>query len=237
MLALSPLREKVATLPSVGRASSLIKICGLKTAPTVDAAVEAGADMLGFNFVKASPRYVPPKEAKPLVERAFGKAKSVGLFADTPVDEIKAVQDILALDYIQLHGSEPLSAIEAVREATGAKVILAKGVSAKPDLPLAGHPDFFLFDAKPPKGEKAFGGHGQVFDWSILDAYAHDVPWLLAGGLTADNVADAITACKDIKGFSGVDVSSGVEKAKGEKDLRQIVDFVAAARAAMGAIC
>ena len=219
-----------------------IKICGLRTEDTIAAVAEAGADYVGFNFISASPRFVTDEEAPGLIAQAKSlDLTTVGLFSQIEPDEIKKRALALRLDVIQLHGNETGDQIAAVKDALGGPLVapqiwVARGISTPDDLKrLAQVPaDFFLFDAKPPKGEKAQGGHGAVFDWSVLGAYDGATPWLLAGGLSSQNVGAAVAACRALPGFAGVDVSSGVERARGEKDPALIRDFVTAARAAMG---
>lgn len=191
--------------------------------------------MIGFVFVMASPRFVTPEEAVPLVAQARQGAQTVGLFAGLSPDQITKIVETVGLDMVQLHGNESAEIVAQVRTKTGKMVMVARGISTSRDLPTeAAHPaDLFLFDAKPPKGEEAQGGHGTAFDWGVLNSYRGTTPWLLAGGLTEDNVAEAIHACSPLPGFVGIDVSSGVERQKGIKDPARIAAFVKAARTAM----
>ena len=222
--------------PSPGPAGSgLVKICGLTDRPGLDAALLAGADMVGLVFVAASPRHVTPARAATLAERARGEAAVVGLFQDVALSDIEAVLERVPLDLLQLHGDEDEETASRVAEAFGLPVMRAFGVAARADLyRAAGFPAALaIYDARPPRGAGAGGGHGAAFDWSLLDAAAERPPWLLAGGLTPDNVTGAVLACRDRPGFAGVDVSSGVEASRGVKDPALVTRFVAAARAAM----
>ncbi|MEM9422087.1 MAG: phosphoribosylanthranilate isomerase [Pseudomonadota bacterium] len=224
-----------------------IKICGLRTAPAVLAACEAGADMVGFVFVPKSPRYIEDVDAIPLIRQAQAHgAKAVGLFANEDPISLARRGLAMGLDVVQLHGAEAPEIIAMTKAALTdkakgldhalTKIMVARGVSGFEDLESLSSlvADYFLFDAKPPTGNNAHGGHGQAFDWTVLQGYQGEVPWLLAGGLTPQNVAKAIASVNEIRGFSGVDVSSGVERIRGEKDVGLITDFVATARAAMG---
>ncbi|MGV6820804.1 MAG: phosphoribosylanthranilate isomerase [Parvularcula sp.] len=216
--------------------SPIIKICGLCDAASIEAAITAGADWLGFVFVPASPRFIAPVAAGPLIARVPTDRQRVGLFSNQPLEHIAATAKTARLDLIQLHGSESPDDIEAIRSATGRPVVVARGISRKADLDgISGLPaDYLLLDASPPKGSTRTGGHGNAFDWSLLDGFDIETPWLLAGGLTPDNVASAVEPLRNACSFHGVDVSSGVEIKPGKKDPALIFAFVAAARAAMG---
>jgi phosphoribosylanthranilate isomerase len=200
-----------------------VKICGLNSAPSFDAAVEAGADWVGFNFFPPSPRYVTPTQAAALSARALGGPLRVGLFVNPTEAAIAEVLASVRLDIIQVYGpADPA----ALRKRCGIQVWRAVGVAAAADLPsgLAGA-DALLLEAKPPKDATRPGGNALSFDWTILRGWAAPGPWLLAGGLTPDNVAEAIT----ISGAPAVDVSSGVETAPGVKSPDQIRAFIRAA--------
>jgi phosphoribosylanthranilate isomerase len=205
-----------------------VKICGLTEPAGLAAARAAGADALGFVFFAASPRAVPPARVAELAPQP-GPLR-VGLFVDAPEAEIAAVLAAAPLDALQLHGSEPPAACAALRARFGLPVIKAIGVAARADLarlaPYAEVVDRFLLDAAPPPGATRPGGNAEAFDWSLLRGAAIPRPWLLAGGLTPENVAAAIAAT----GAPGVDVSSGVERAKGVKDPARVTAFCAAAR-------
>lgn len=207
-----------------------VKICGVNDAAGFDAAVAAGADMLGFVFVAASPRAVSPGAAAALSARHPGGPLRVGLFVDAGDAEIEAVLAALPLDVLQAHGEESPARCAALRTRFGLPVMKAIGVAAAADLrALADYApvvDRFLLDAKPAPGAALPGGNASPFDWSLLRGAAVPRPWLLAGGLTPDNVAEAVR----IGGAPGVDVSSGVERSRGVKDPARIAAFVSAAR-------
>ncbi len=208
-----------------------IKICGLSDAESVDAALGAGADLLGFVFFPKSQRNLTIDQATPLMRRARGKAQLVALLVDPDRSLLKDVASDLAPDLLQLHGRESPDRVAAISAHTGIPVMKALGVAERSDLAaLVSYSSAarLLLDAKPPRDATRPGGNGAVFDWSLLKGYAHTKPWLLSGGLNAANVAGAIQAT----GATGVDVSSGVERAPGKKDPALIRRFVAAVRAA-----
>jgi phosphoribosylanthranilate isomerase len=213
---------------------TLVKICGVNDAAGFDAAVAAGADMVGFVFYPASPRAVTPAQAAELSGRApGGSAKGperVGLFVDPDDALIAAVLAALPLDVIQLHGEETPARAAAIRARFGLPVMKALGVAEPADLArlaeYAPAVDRFLLDAKPPPGASLPGGNASAFDWRLVAGKAIPRPWLLAGGLTPETVAEALWQ----SGAPGVDVSSGVERARGVKDPARIARFVAAAR-------
>ena len=224
--------------PAPGPAGpGLVKICGLTERAGLDAALLAGADMVGLVFVEGSPRRLGPDVAAPLAARAKGEAAVVGLFQNPALSEIEAVLDAVALDLIQLHGDEDDETVARIGAGFGLPVIKAVGVASRADLyAAAGCPAAMaLYDARPPRGAGARGGHGAAFDWGVLDAAPARPPWLLAGGLTPDNAAEAVLAAQSRAGFAGLDVSSGVERSRGIKEPALIARFVAAARAAMAA--
>jgi phosphoribosylanthranilate isomerase len=204
-----------------------IKICGINDAAAMRAAAQAGADLVGFVFFPPTPRAVTPAQAAAIA--APGPAK-VGLFVNASDDEIAAVLAALPLDLIQLHGEETPARCAAVKARFGRPVMKALGIAAREDLDrladYAAVVDRFLLDTKAPPGAPLPGGNAAPFDWTLTEGVAVPRPWLLAGGLTAENVAQAIA----VSGAPGVDVSSGVEKARGVKDPARIAAFVAAAR-------
>ncbi|TDH60776.1 phosphoribosylanthranilate isomerase [Dankookia rubra] len=210
---------------------TLVKICGVNDAAGFDAAVAAGADMVGFVFYPASPRAVAPEQAAALSARIAGGPERVGLFVDPDDALLEAVQAALPLDVIQLHGEETPARAAAIRARFGLPVMKALGVAESADLArLADYApavDRFLLDAKPMPGAALPGGNATAFDWRLVAGAAVPRPWLLAGGLTPDNVAEALRQ----SGAPGVDVSSGVERARGVKDPARIAAFVAVARA------
>ncbi|MGE3147439.1 MAG: phosphoribosylanthranilate isomerase [Pseudorhodoplanes sp.] len=212
--------------------SLLVKICGLRSAEAVDAALEAGADMLGFVFFPASPRHVDFETARTLADRVGARAQKVALSVDAGDDDLARVVEALRPDLLQLHGSETPERVAALRARLGVPVMKVLPIAEAADLssiplyrPVA---DRLLFDAKPPRGATRPGGLGKSFDWSILSHADPGLPYMLSGGLDAANVANALR----ITGAPGVDVSSGVERASGEKDADKIRAFVKAARAA-----
>lgn len=214
---------------------TLIKICGVNDAAAFDAAVAAGADMLGFVFYPPSPRAVTPDQAAALSARRQGGPLRVGLFVNPADEAIAAVLAALPLDLIQLHGAEDPARCAAIRTRFGLPVMKALGIAAPADLEVladyAPAVDRFLLDAKPPVGAELPGGNASAFDWSLTVGRAIPRPWLLAGGLTPENVGEALHR----SGAPGVDVSSGVERARGVKDPARIAAFIAAARAARAA--
>ncbi len=206
-----------------------VKICGLTSIGHVMTALDAGADFIGFmNFAK-SPRHIAPKDARSLALLAAGQAKTVSIMVNPDETLLNEVLSDLQPDYVQLHGSETPQYCADLR-ARGVGVIKAFGVSKASDLTqvqsFLGSVDMVLFDAKPPTGEAITGGLGHVFDWTILDGLNVPAPWFLSGGLTSANVAHAI----DVTGAKMVDVSSGVERARGLKDDALIRAFMAAVK-------
>ena len=207
-----------------------VKICGIRDAAALAAAAEAGADHVGFVFFPPSPRCLTPAEAAALSATRPGGPKRVGLFVDATDDAIAAVLAAVPLDILQLQGAETPERAAAIRARFGLPVMKALGIGAPEDFAaveaFAPVVDRFLFDAKPPPGAALPGGNAQPFEWRLLAGRAIPKPWLLAGGLTAGNVAEAIRTA----GAPGVDVSSGVERARGGKDPALIRAFIAAAR-------
>lgn len=207
-----------------------VKICGIRDAAALAAAAEAGADHVGFVFFPPSPRCLTPAEAAALSATRPGGPKRVGLFVDATDDAIAAVLAAVPLDILQLQGAETPERAAAIRARFGLPVMKALGIGAPEDFAaveaFAPVVDRFLFDAKPPPGAALPGGNAQPFEWRLLAGRAIPKPWLLAGGLTAGNVAEAIRTA----GAPGVDVSSGVERARGVKDPALIRAFIAAAR-------
>ena len=202
-----------------------IKICGVNDAAAFDATVAAGADWLGFVFFAASPRAVSPAQAAALSARQTGGPLRVGLFVEPTDAEIVAVLGAVRLDVLQLYVAAPRAA--DIRSKFGLPVWRAVGVTQAADLPAeAGGVDGFVVEPKPPPGATQPGGNATALDWSLLAGWRAPAPWLLAGGLTPGNVAEAIRASN----AGAVDVSSGVESRRGVKDPALIAAFVAAAR-------
>jgi phosphoribosylanthranilate isomerase len=210
---------------------TLVKICGLSSAATLDAALQSGADLVGFVFFDPSPRNLSPGQARALGGRVRDRAQKVALTVDADDARLAAIVDVLAPDILQLHGRETPERVRAIRARFGIPVMKAIGVASRADLGKAGAyaeaADTLLFDAKPAPEAVLPGGNGRAFDWTILRDFAADRPWMLSGGLDAGNVAEALTATR----ARGVDVSSGVESAPGTKDPARIATFIAAVRA------
>ena len=203
-----------------------VKICGLTREEDTRAADAAGADFLGF-VMAASPRQVTPLQAARISEGV--RSARVAVVVNPTERELDAIMADLDPDYIQFHGDESVEAVMSTAAHYGVKVIKALSVREPADLLRADHfaaSDFLLLDAKPPKGEIVRGGHGESFDWGLLRNWPRPRLWALAGGLTPDNVADAIARTQ----APIVDTSSGVETAPGVKDTALIRAFLAAAR-------
>lgn len=214
--------------------SAIIKICGLSTPETLETAIAAGADLVGFVHFPRSPRHVTVAAAAALAAQARGRSKIVCLLVDPDDQLIDAIVTAALPDYLQLHGSEMPSRVADVAQRWGVPVIKAVKVATAEDAALADDfrdaAAFLLFDAKPLPGEtsKLPGGNGIAFDWRVIDGQADKGPFMLSGGLDPDNVAEAIR----FTGAPMVDVSSGVESAPGVKDNGLIRRFVNAARGA-----
>ncbi|MEO9683231.1 MAG: phosphoribosylanthranilate isomerase [Tateyamaria sp.] len=212
-------------MPSVS-----VKICGLSRPEDVSAAAEAGAAYVGLVFFEKSPRHVSLNVARALaLEVPVGIAK-VALVVNADDAALDALTATVPIDVLQLHGAETPQRVADVKARYGLPVMKAVGVADASDLPTldsyAGVADQLLVDAKPPKGADLPGGNGLAFDWRLIAGRRWPVPWMLAGGLTPDNVAEAIR----LTGAAQVDVSSGVESAPGVKDAELVRAFVAAAR-------
>ena len=206
------------------------KICGLTDAAAVQAAVEHGADMLGFVFYPPSPRNITAEQAEDLLRDVPSGIDRVGLFVDPETDFLDKILAKARLDLLQLHGDETPERCRAISIYFGLPIIKAIKVSSKADLKIARQyedaVDWLMFDARPPVDGALPGGNGRAFDWSILKGAEFKRPWLLAGGLTPENLAEAVNQ----SGASAVDVSSGVESAPGRKDPAKIRAFLDVAR-------
>jgi phosphoribosylanthranilate isomerase len=217
-------------------ATLTIKICGLSTPETLDAALSGGADMIGFVFHPKSPRFVTPERAAELAAQARGKAEIVALIVDWDEKRAADLVELLKPDWLQLHGSESPKLAAAIASASGRPVMKALGVATAADLdrvpPYAAVVDRILLDAKPPKDAAFPGGHGRAFDWTLLTGLDPALRFMLSGGLDPANVAEAIRVARP----AGVDVSSGVERAPGVKDPARIAEFIASARKAAAAM-
>ncbi len=202
-----------------------VKICGVNSPAAFDAAAQAGADWVGFVFFDRSPRCVSAAQAAALSSRLAGGPLRVGLFVDPADDAIARVLDAVALDALQLYAPAPR--VDEISQRFGVPVWRSVGVSARADLPAeSGKASRLVIEAKPPAGADRPGGNAVTVDWGLLSGYAPSFGWLLAGGLTAANVRQAIAR----SGAAAVDVSSGVESAPGVKDTALIGAFVAAAK-------
>jgi phosphoribosylanthranilate isomerase len=210
--------------------SLIVKICGLSTLEALDVALDAGADMVGFVFFPPSPRNLSFKVAAALESRVRGRAKKVALTVDADDTLLSYVVDALGPDILQLHGAESPLRVAAIKARFKLPVMKAIAVETKADLAAiaryAAVADNLLFDARAPHEATRPGGLGKSFDWHLLEVVNAGAPFMLSGGLNADNVAEALRITR----APGVDVSSGVERAPGEKDPDKIRAFVRAAR-------
>ena len=212
--------------------SLIVKICGLATRETLDVALDAGADMVGFVFFPPSPRHLSLEMAQELGKAAKRRAAKVALTVDADDLTLANIVEALQPDLLQLHGRETVARLRDIKQKFGLQVMKALAVETAADLaslPLyAAVADRILFDARAPKEATRPGGLGAVFDWHVLENLDLELPFMVSGGLNADNVAEAVRATR----AGGVDVSSGVERAPGIKDPEMIRSFIRAARAA-----
>lgn len=208
----------------------LVKICGLSTHETLDVALQAGADMVGFVFFPPSPRHLSLQRARELGPQAKGRAAKVALTVDADDPTLENIIDALQPDLLQLHGRESTARLRDIKQKFGLPLMKALAVETAADLAaLPGYAavaDRILFDARAPKGATRPGGLGAVFDWHVLENLDLDVPFMVSGGLHAGNVAEAVRVTR----AGGVDVSSGVESSPGIKDPELIRAFIRAAR-------
>jgi phosphoribosylanthranilate isomerase len=211
--------------------SLIVKICGLSTPETLDAALAAGADMVGFVFFPPSPRHLGLAAATALGRQAKGRALKVALSVDADDALLENSIEALRPDMLQLHGKESVARLRDIKQKFGLPVMKAIPVETAADLAqVAGYAavaDQILFDARAPKDATRPGGLGTAFDWHLLENLQLNIPFMVSGGLHADNVAEAIRVTRT----GGVDVSSGVESAPGRKDIDMIRAFIRAARA------
>ncbi|WP_428486018.1 phosphoribosylanthranilate isomerase [Rhodopila sp.] len=202
-----------------------VKICGINDAAAFDAAVGAGADWVGFNFFPASPRFISPQTAATLSRRAAAGPPRVGLFVEPSDALLASVLDFLRLDILQIYGR--LNDIASLKAKFGLPIWRPVGVAAPADLPVdPSSADALLIEAKPPAEATRPGGNAILVDWPILRGWIAPAPWLLAGGLTPNNVRTAI----QLTGADAVDVSSGVERTTGVKDPDLIRAFIQQAK-------
>ncbi len=203
--------------------TTLVKICGLNTPESMEAALDGDADFVGIVFHPTSPRYVDIEVAAYLAKYVPVGVKIVGLFVDPDDTTLQKTLNAVRLDMIQLHGHENPGRVKEIKQKFGLPVMKALSLSSKSDLTQIDHykdADWILIDA--PGG----GGTGRVFDWSYLDGFESPKPWMLAGGLTESNVAQAISLLRP----TAIDVSSGVESSRGVKDVNKIKAFLKAAK-------
>ncbi len=212
-----------------------VKICGITDEENLDAAIEAGADLIGLVFYPPSPRAITPLDASEILQFLDEEGpRRVGLFVDADDTLLNQVLSHVRLDFLQFHGSESPERIEQVRLEYGLPIIKSIPLAVASDLaaipPYQDVADWLLFDARAPAEATRPGGNAASFDWTLLQGFSCPIPWMLAGGLTAENVAEAIQKT----GARMVDVSSGVEKAPGVKDIEKMKTFIAAARGVKG---
>ena len=208
-----------------------VKICGLTTEDDIAAAVEAGARYIGFNFFPKSPRYVDLEKAALLASEVPVGVAKVALVVDAEDDFLDQLTTQVAIDMIQLHGKETPERVAEIKARFGLPVIKAIGIAGPDDVAkidiYARVADQLLIDAKAPRGADLPGGNGIPFDWSLLANKKYwSVPWMLAGGLTVDNVAEAIR----LTGAKQVDLASAVESSPGRKDPEKMRAFIKAAQ-------
>ena len=209
-----------------------VKICGLKTAAAIDTAIECGAAYIGLVFYAKSPRHVTPEAAGALSRPVAGKVIRVGLVVDESNENLAAILAGCPLDLLQLHGRETPGRVAEIKQRFSLPVMKAVQIGSAEDLATARHyeavADRLLFDAKPPasRPDSLPGGNAVSFDWSLLAGATFTRPWMLAGGLTAANLAEAVR----LSAAKSVDTSSGVEDRPGEKNLQKIKDFLGIAR-------
>ncbi|MCW8915110.1 MAG: phosphoribosylanthranilate isomerase [Magnetovibrio sp.] len=203
-----------------------VKICGINSPEALDAAVSGGAKMLGFVFFPKSPRAVTPVEAKALMDRVPDGVTKVALMVNPDDYDVGAVCRHLPVDLLQLHGSETVERISDIKAITGLPIMKAVGIESPDDIAKAHEYETLceriLLDAKAPKGADLPGGNALSFDWTLISDEKWTKPWMLAGGLNAGNLAEAVKT----SGATFVDVSSGVEDAPGQKSEAKIQEFL-----------
>lgn len=211
--------------------SLLVKICGLSTRETLETALDAGANMVGFVFFPPSPRHVSLETGRDLGRQVQRRALKVALTVDADDATLGNIMDALSPDIFQLHGKESVARLRDIKQKFGRPVMKAVPVATSADLAVlpgyAAVADRILFDARAPKEATRPGGLGAPFDWHLLENLDLKLPYMVSGGLHVDNVAEALR----VTGAGGADVSSGVESAPGVKDPELIKAFIRAARA------
>jgi phosphoribosylanthranilate isomerase len=209
-----------------------VKICGLKSPEPLEVALESGADLVGFVFFPPSPRHLGLEAARQLSAQVRGRAGKVALTVDANDETLHSIVDALKPDWLQLHGSESPERVAVVRSRFGLPVMKVLPIAQRDDLSpvrlYAKVADRLMFDARPAPEATRPGGLGKTFDWTLLKSVDPSTDFMVSGGLDARNVAEALAITR----ASGVDVSSGVERAPGQKDPDKIRDFIRAARAA-----
>ena len=208
-----------------------VKICGINSKEALDAAVAGGASMLGFVFFPASPRAVTPLEAKALMDRVPDGITKVALMVDPDDQDVGSICRLLPVDLLQLHGGETVARVSDIKAITGLPVMKAVGIAGPDDIQRAhGYEtvcERILLDAKAPKDAVLPGGNALSFDWDLIAGETWEKPWMLAGGLNAENLGQAVKT----SGATFVDVSSGVEDAPGRKSVDKISAFLKLAAA------
>lgn len=208
--------------------STQIKICGITEPITLKAACDAGADFIGFVFYPPSPRAITPQNAAPLIESLPSHTKSVALFVNPTDEQLETTLRESPVDFIQLHGTEDPERVKAIKTRFKLPIIKAIGVNTSEDITIArtfeDSADWLLFDHKPTTTDA--GGTGQSFDWSLLQNQTFKKPWMLSGGLTAENVKIPIRLVSP----TAVDISSGVESTRGVKDTNKIKALITAVK-------
>ncbi|WP_262048583.1 phosphoribosylanthranilate isomerase [Bradyrhizobium sp. Bra78] len=211
--------------------SLLVKICGLSTPETLETALDGGADMVGFVFFPPSPRHLSLELGRDLGRQVKRRALKVALTVDADDTTLDNIMDALSPDIFQLHGKESVARLRDIKQKFGRPVMKALPVETSADLAVlpgyAAVADRILFDARPPKDATRPGGLGTAFDWHLLENLELKLPYMVSGGLHAENVAEAVRVTR----AGGVDISSGVESAPGVKDPEMIKAFIRAARA------
>lgn len=206
-----------------------VKVCGLRSVADVEAVAAAGAAWFGLNFFPPSPRFLSLSLARELATAAPVGLAKVALTVDADEGTLDAIIEAMPLDMLQLHGHETPERVATVRARYGLPVMKVMGVRDEGDLAelmdYSTVADMIMIDAKPPKGAVLPGGNGVPFDWRLVAQRRWLRPWMLAGGLTADNVVEAIR----LTNACAVDVASGVESAPAVKDYAKVADFIAAA--------
>lgn len=205
-----------------------VKICGITNLEDALMSIDAGADMLGFNFYRASPRYVAPQSATAILKLLPAEIGKVGVFVNSSLAELESISSDVSLDFIQLHGDESPDFLSRLANSTDAKVIKAIRVSPdfRPSMAVEFQADLFLLDTD----SRTFGGSGETFDWDAAIRFKELIPeFFLAGGLTPENVEDAI---RRVMPFA-VDVCSGVESVRGRKDPSKVAAFIRNVKSAL----